>query len=137
MTNKTVVIFGVFDGIHEGHLHFIKEAKGQGNHLVVIVARDEVVKKLKGKSPANNEACRVNELLKVPDIDMVVLGDPKIETYNILKEVKPSVIFLGYDQEGLSESLNKFIKNGALSNIEIIKGNPYEPETYHSSILNK
>lgn len=137
MTNKTVAIFGVFDGVHEGHLHFIKEAKNEGNHLVAIVARDEVVEKLKGKLPVDNEVCRVNELLKVSDIDMVMLGDPQIETYNILREVKPNVIFLGYDQSGLFESLNKFTKNGILPDIKIIQGSPYKPEIFHSSILNK
>lgn len=137
MTNKTVVIFGVFDDIHEGHLHFIKEAKSKGNHLVAIVARDEVVKILKSRFPVNDEACRVNELLKISDIDMVVLGDSKIETYNILREIKPSVIFLGYDQDGLFESLNKFIKTGVLESVEIIRGSPHEPDIYHSSILNK
>ena len=43
MINKTIAIFGVFDGIHDGHLFFIREAKKQGNRLVAIVARDEVV----------------------------------------------------------------------------------------------
>ena len=62
MPNKKVVIFGVFDGIHEGHLAFIKEAKKQGNNLVAIVARDEMVQKLKGKIPKYNEVERINSL---------------------------------------------------------------------------
>jgi len=137
MTNKTVAIFGVFDGVHDGHLHFIREAKRQGNHLVAIVARDEVVKELKGKLPQNNEVDRVNNLLKIGDIDMVVLGDPKIETYNILKEVKPSVVFLGYDQDSLFNNLNKAIRNNSLPKMEVIKGSSYQPDILHSSILNK
>lgn len=137
MINKKVVIFGVFDGVHDGHLHFIKEAKTRGNHLVAIVARDGVVKNLKGKLPANDEVSRVNELLKIPDIDLVVLGDPKIETYNILKEIKPSVIYVGYDQHSLLNSLNKNVKSGFLPELEIVQGSSYKPEIYHSSFLNK
>jgi len=137
MSNKTVAIFGVFDGIHEGHLFFINEAKKLGNHLVAIVARDNIVKELKGKSPKYNEAERVNELLKINDIDLVLLGDPKIETYYVLKEVKPNIVYLGYDQKALLDNLNKVIKNGDLSEMEVICGKPYNPEIFHSSILNK
>ena len=45
MNSKKILIFGVFDGIHKGHLYFINEAKKQGGHLVAIVARDSIVKK--------------------------------------------------------------------------------------------
>jgi len=137
MINKTVVIFGVFDGIHDGHLSFIKDAKKEGNHLVAIVARDSIVEKLKGQLPENNKVERINALLKVPEIDLVLLGDAQIETYNILKEVKPNVVFLGYDQQELYESLNKAIKSRKLPRMKILQGKPYNPEIFHSSILKK
>ena len=136
MINKTVVIFGVFDGLHEGHLSFISSAKKIGNHLVAIVARDEVVKELKGELPKYNEVERIKTLLENEDIDLILLGDPKMGTYNILKEVKPDVIFLGYDQKSLYENLNKTIKNGNLPEMEIVFGESYKPEIFHSSILN-
>ena len=137
MNSKKILIFGVFDGIHEGHLSFIKDAKKQGDHLVAIVARDSVVQDLKGELPKSNEIERINALLKVPEIDLVLLGDPQIGTYNILKEVKPDVVFLGYDQNALQEDLNKVIKNGKLVDIKILQGKPHSPEIFHSSILNK
>jgi FAD synthetase len=137
MINKTVVIFGVFDGIHEGHLSLIRDAKKQGNHLVVIVARDNIVKKLKGKLPKYNETDRIKSLLEINDVDLVLLGDPKVETYNILKEVKPQVVYIGYDQQALFNSINKALKDGSLHGFEIIRGIAYKPEIFHSSILNK
>jgi FAD synthetase len=136
MSNKTVAIFGVFDGVHEGHLFFINEAKKQGNHLVAIVARDNVIKELKGKLPKYNEVERVNELLKIHEIDLVLLGDPKIEMYHVLQEVKPSVVYLGYDQQALCESLSKAVKNGNFSEMKIICGKSHKPDIFHSSILN-
>jgi FAD synthetase len=137
MINKTVAIFGVFDGIHEGHSSLIREAKKQGNHLVAIVARDKIVKKLKGKLPKYTEVERIKLLFEVGDIDLVLLGDPEIETYNTLKEVKPDVVYLGYDQKALFENINKVIKVGSLPKMEIICGEPHKPELFHSSILNK
>jgi FAD synthetase len=136
MTNITVAIFGVFDGVHDGHLSFIKEAKKQGNHLVAIVARDTVVEELKGKLPFKKEAERINELLKVPDVDLVLLGDVKIGTYNILKEINPNVVYLGYDQKDLYEDIDKAIKNGNLPKVKVVCGKPHKPEIFHSSILN-
>lgn len=137
MINKTVVIFGVFDGIHDGHSSFIKEAKKQGNHLVAILARDEIVKELKNKLPKYSEIERINALLENEDIDLVLLGDLKIKTFNILKEVKPSVVYLGYDQQALFENLNKEIQEGKWGDMKVMQGKPYKPKIFHSSILNK
>jgi FAD synthetase len=137
MINKTVVIFGVFDNVHQGHLFFINEAKKYGNHIVAIVARDNIVKELKGRLPKYNEEERVTELIKVKDIDLVLLGDPKTGTYNILKETKPSVVFLGYDQNALEKNLNNAIKKGKFPDIKVVIGKPYQPDIFHSSILNK
>lgn len=137
MPSKTVTIFGVFDGIHEGHLAFIKEAKALGDKLVAIVARDSEVEKIKGKLPQSNEVLRINALLKVEDIDQVFLGDAEQGTYKIVHEVKPNVIFLGYDQQALYENLKEAIKKGILPEIEIIYGQAHKPEVFKSSILNK
>lgn len=137
MPAKTVTIFGVFDGIHEGHLAFIKEAKALGDKLMAIVARDSEVERIKGKKPVSNEVLRINALLKVDDIDQVFLGDAEQGTYKIVQEVKPHVIFLGYDQQALFDNLTEAIKNGILPEIELIYGQAHKPEVFKSSILNK
>ncbi|MFA7000154.1 MAG: adenylyltransferase/cytidyltransferase family protein [Candidatus Paceibacterota bacterium] len=137
MNSKKILIFGVFDGIHGGHMHFVNEAKTHGDHLVAVVARDAVVEELKGVLPKENEVERIKELLKIPEIDLVLLGDPQIGTYNVLKEVKPDVVFLGYDQEALKKDLNEKIKIGALKDIEIVIGTSHKGEELHSSILKK
>ena len=137
INSKKILIFGVFDSIHEGHLSFIREAREHGAHLVAIVARDSIVEKMKGKAPKYNEIDRINALLKIPEIDLVLLGDPDIGTYNILKEVAPDIVFLGYDQQSLYDNLKEKIKEGYLKGIELILGSPHKPDTHHSSIFNK
>ena len=137
MHHKTVTIFGVFDGIHEGHRVFISDAKTKGDKLVAVVARDSVVEKMKGKLPLRNEVDRIKNLLEVPEIDQVFLGDLDEGTYNILKEIKPDVIYLGYDQQGLFDSIMDAMENGALPEIELIYGKPHKGDTMHSSIINK
>ena len=46
MKKICVVVAGTFDGIHPGHLSFLKQASELGNELVVIVARDKTVQRL-------------------------------------------------------------------------------------------
>ena len=137
MIFKTVVIFGVFDGIHEGHLEFIKQARKQGERLVAIVARDNIVEKIKSRVPTNDELDRLNTVLNIKEVDLAYLGDREQGIYNILKEVNPDMIFLGYDQQDLNNDLKEKIKSGYLPNLELIFGKPYQPDLFHSSILNK
>ena len=137
MNSRTVTIFGVFDGIHDGHRYLINEARKEGDRLVAIVARDSTVEKLKNKKPLHDETTRIAYLLEVPEIDMVLLGDPDEGAYNVLKEVKPDVVYLGYDQSDLSDSINKAIKSKILPKIELKLGKPYKADQLKSSILNK
>ena len=95
-----------------------------------------LLKKMKGKIPKFDEINRIKSLLEVPEIDLVLLGDPELGTYNVLKEVNPDAIFLGYDQQDLYKDIKNKIKNGYLKDMEIINGYPYKPEEFHSSILN-
>ncbi len=134
---KTVLIFGAFDGIHDGHREFIKQANTKGDQLVAILARDSVVEKLKNKMPMYREDDRTNMLLTVPEIDRVYLGDKGEGEYKVLKEINPDIIYLGYDQEALYANIKEAIEKGILSSsIELIFGKPYKPDTHHSSILN-
>jgi FAD synthetase len=137
MAFKTVVIFGTFDGIHKGHREFIREARKQGEKLVAIIARDQMVKKIKNKNPVHDELERLNAVLNIEDIDQVFLGDPEQGTYKILKEVNPDIIFFGYDQQDLYNNIIEKIKTGFLPKMELIFGKPHQPELFHSSILNK
>lgn len=137
MKFKTVVIFGVFDRIHQGHLQFIKQAKKQGGKLVVIVARNDMVKKLKGKIPLDDEFKRLDIISKIDGIDLAFLGDKKQGIYDVLKKIKPDIIFLGYDQKDLFDDISKKIKTGYLNKVELVIGKSYKPKLFHSSILNK
>lgn len=137
MEQKKVVIFGVFDGIHEGHLSFIREARVYGEQLIAIVARDESVFKLKGKLPIKDQEKRIKELLEIPEIDLVLLGDLEEGSYKALKEVNPQVVFLGYDQQNLFDSMKEAMKSGVLKEVELVYGKAHEPQIFKSSIINK
>src|SRR5688572_21899709 len=104
-----VMVFGVFDGLHEGHRAFLNFAQEQGK-LVVVVARDSVVQKLKNKTTNNKENARVEAIQKfLPDAE-VVLGDEEQGSYEVIKKHNPDIICLGFDQQALAKDLQaKFL----------------------------
>jgi len=55
---KRVLCCGTFDYLHPGHESFLKQAAKLADELVVVVARDENVKRLKGRSPDHKEEVR-------------------------------------------------------------------------------
>jgi len=137
MAFKTVLIFGAFDGLHDGHLNFISQAKRQGERLVAIVARDNMIYKIKRKTSRYNELERLKAVLDINEVDLVFLGDLEQGVYNVLKEINPDIIFFGYDQQDLHNDIVQKIKMGILPKMELIFGQAYKPEIFHSSILNK
>lgn len=128
-TKNTVMSFGTFDIFHPWHNYFLSEAKKYGDELLVVIATDKNVKKLKGKLPKNNETLRLQAVKSVNIADKVLLGDEEnpmkwIELYT------PKVVCLGYDQIGFSEKLKENFPE-----IEIVRIGSFEPETYKSSKL--
>ena len=132
---KKVMVFGVFDRLHSGHLHFLREAKGYGE-LVVVVARDSAVLKLKKRRPAENEQRRIKSLKKLLPTATVVLGDQVRGSYDVIKKYKPDIICLGYDQNLLESDLKEKINEKLLSKLELVNINSHKPKELHSSLLN-
>ena len=132
-----VMVFGVFDGPHEGHRWFLGEAAKQGNELIVVVARDEIVRLLKEKNPMHNEVERLRSLGDIPEVSRAVLGDLETGSYEVLKKHQPDVICLGYDQQALAEDLKKRIATGEIPAIRLVRLKPHEPERWHTSLLTR
>jgi FAD synthetase len=127
---KTVMIFGTFDIVHLGHLNFFKQAKKYGDTLIAVVARDERVEKLKKKTPVYTEKERKYFLEQIRLVDKVLLGD-KADVYKKIREIKPDVIALGYDQNYFTEKLEEKIKEFGLKT-KVVRAKPYRAETLKS-----
>ena len=111
---KVVLASGVFDLLHLGHVKFLEEAKkagGENAELVVIVARDTTVEKTKGKKPIMSEYQRraLVESLKV--VDKALLGFENLDIGEVIAEVKPDVIALGYDQDDMVKEVRSYLDN--------------------------
>ena len=103
------MVFGVFDGLHPGHRHFLREASLQCKELVVVVARDAVVERLKQKTPRRALTERMEEIRAFDERFIVVPGDDTEGTWSVLEAHRPDAVFVGHDQEALTRALAKLI----------------------------
>ena len=130
---KTVMAFGTFDIFHPGHESYFTQAKKLGDILVVVVARDENVLKIKNQAPKNDEEARKKILEASGLADEVVLGNLK-NRYVVIEKFRPELIALGYDQKvDEAELKNKLTELGLKTKIVRLKS--YHPEKYKSSKL--
>ncbi|MDH7506764.1 MAG: FAD synthase [Candidatus Thermoplasmatota archaeon] len=103
-----VMATGAFDILHMGHIYYLKEAKKLGDTLVVVVATDSTVRKLKHE-PINPEKVRLKIIKELKVVDEAYLGHED-DIYEIVKEIKPDIIALGYDQIHNEEEIKKQLK---------------------------
>ena len=103
-----VMATGAFDLLHLGHIYFLKEAKKLGDTLAVVVATDSTVRKLKHE-PVNPEQIRLDLIKELKIVDNAYLGHEN-DIYEILNEIKPDIIALGYDQLHDEKTIEKELK---------------------------
>ena len=130
---KTVMVFGTFDVFHLGHEHFLNQAKKLGQELIVVIARDKTVKKVKSDYPKNSEKQRMEDVKNSGIPDKVMLGNLD-DKYKIIKKFQPKIIALGYDQFVFTYKLNKMIIDEKMDT-EIIRLEAFEPNMYKSSFI--
>lgn len=134
--NLRILVFGTFDGLHEGHKNFFKQAKEFGD-VIVVVGRDSTIVKTKGRPPKFGEAERLKAVQDCDLVNEARLGNENMSPYVVIKEVNPDIICLGYDQTHFVDKLEAALKEMGLGHIEIKRLEAFEPEKYKSSLLNK
>ena len=132
----TVMVFGVFDGVHEGHRAFLEEARHYGDRVIAVVAQDHVVMSLKGRAAKSSADARAQELRAEDHIDEVVVGDAELGAWDVVNAKKPDVIALGYDQTELKHALEAHLENFHWP-LEIKVMRPHKPDMYHNGLLKK
>ncbi len=105
---RVVLTGGVFDILHAGHVFTLYEAKKLGDVLIVVVATDRTVKKLKRRKPVNNEEYRAFIADCVKPVDLAIVGKKKFE--DTIKLVRPDVVVFGYDQKEFPVKGAKIVK---------------------------
>ena len=122
---KRVMATGVFDILHTGHLHYLSEARKLGDELVVVVATDATVRKRKHE-PITPEGMRVELVNALKPVDKAVLGREG-DMYEIVAQIKPDIIALGYDQRFDRKALERELKARGLK-IKVVRLGKYEDD---------
>lgn len=102
---------GVFDIIHPGHVLVLNEAKKKADILVVVVATDATVKKIKKRKALHKASVRAEVVGEIRAVDLAIVGLKRM--MDTFERVVPDVVVFGYDQ--------KVMKLGGVKCVQIRK----------------
>ncbi len=131
-----IMVFGTFDMVHPGHLDLFRQARALASdpYLIVSVARDTVVARIKGAPPRHTEEERCALVVASDLVDEAVIGDEEGYLAHLIA-ARPDVIALGYDQEGeYVNTLAQDLRERGMS-VEIVRLKAYLPEVYKTRLL--
>jgi cytidyltransferase-like protein len=134
ITPKTVLIFGVFDMLHPGHVYFIDQATSLGVDLHINLATDEYVKKYKNKNTVHGYEERKKTIQHFYPKAFIHKGDVNMGDWSIFKKINPDIVALGYDQNMLKKAL---IESGFVDSLELVDIPSFNPEIYSTTNLTK
>ena len=130
------MVFGTFDMIHAGHEDLFRQARTLADdpYLIVSLARDASVSRIKGAAPRHSEEQRLTTMRAHPLVDEALLGDATGYIEHI-KSVEPEIIALGYDQSGeYVQDLKRDLKAAGLD-VRVVRLDPSKPEEFKTSKL--
>lgn len=132
---KIVLASGTFDLLHFGHVRYLEEAKragGEDAELVVIVARDSTVERRKGEKPVMSEDQRRALVEALEVVDKALLGFEGFSIGRVIERIKPDVIAVGHDQEGIEREVRKAVQEKGLD-IEVVRIGRFGKKELNSS----
>ena len=116
-----VMAVGIFDLLHAGHLHYVEQAKSLGEELIVVIAHDETVRKQKHE-PVTGQDLRRRMVEGLKPVDMAIIGNPPgVPIFEILKQIDPDLIALGYDQKHSIDAIRKGLDLHGFEHVEVTR----------------
>lgn len=103
-----VFLGGTFDGLHYGHVFLLRFARRRGLALArrlrrpgvrvsVVVARDDSVRRIKGRAPHHTQRERRQLVAALRLVDEAFVGH-RNDFIKSVRRIGPDLIVLGYDQ---------------------------------------
>ena len=130
---KVVLVGGVFDLIHPGHIHTLKAAKAQGDVLIVVIARISTAAMIKkDRRIYHDERLRAELVSSLRLVDLAILGREGT-LYETVEHIKPDVIALGYDQAHSEKDIADNCQKRNLT-VRVVRLNTPVPGTKSSEI---
>ncbi|MDH4214372.1 MAG: adenylyltransferase/cytidyltransferase family protein [Candidatus Odinarchaeota archaeon] len=117
MTGKRVLAAGKFDLLHLGHLAYLEQARelaGEDGELVVVIALDKTIEKERGAPPVFPQEQRRKLVEALGIVDRAVIGLDTEDHTEIVIQIRPDIVALGYDQYTDIDRLEKRIAERGL-----------------------
>ena len=131
---RITLCHGVFDIVHPGHILHFKQAREQGDLLVVTITPDHYVRKGPGR-PVFNQRLRLETIAALEDVDYAALNEWPTAV-EAIKRLKPHIYVKGSDYANPSADLTgRIIEEEAA--VQLVGGRIFftDGETFSSSAL--
>jgi FAD synthetase len=130
---KVVLVGGVFDLIHPGHIRTLLGARSHGDVLIVVIARSSTALKIKKyRQIYHDENLRRELVSSLGFVDLAVIGRES-SLYDTVDFIKPDIIALGYDQTHSEKEIAENCRKRNLS-ARVIRLNTPVPKIKSSKI---
>lgn len=107
---KTVITYGTYDLLHEGHLNLLRRAKALGDYLIVGVTSDSFDRGRGKLNVRNNVLERVEAVKATGYADEVIIEDYLGQKIDDIQRYDIDIFAIGSDWEGKFDYLNEYCK---------------------------
>jgi len=105
---KTVITYGTYDLLHQGHINLLKRAKALGDYLIVGVTSDNFDKERGKLNVKNNVLERVEAVKQTGLADKIIIEDYIGQKIDDIQHYEVDIFAIGSDWEGKFDYLNEF-----------------------------
>jgi len=105
---KTVITYGTYDLLHEGHINLLRRAKELGDYLIVGVTNDNFDRERGKLNVKNNVLERVESVRATGLADKIIIEDYVGQKIDDIQKYNVDVFTVGSDWEGSFDYLNEF-----------------------------
>lgn len=107
---KTVITYGTYDLLHQGHINLLRRAKELGDYLIVGVTNDSFDRDRGKLNVRNNVLERVEAVKATGYADKIIIEDYIGQKIDDIQKYNVDIFAIGSDWEGKFDYLNEFCK---------------------------
>ena len=105
---KTVITYGTYDLLHQGHVNLLKRAKALGNFLIVGVTNDNFDRERGKLNVTNNVLERVEAVKATGLADKIIIEDYYGQKVDDIQKYNVDVFAIGSDWTGKFDYLKEY-----------------------------